>query len=152
MNLLKIIEIIYEPRQTNLILLGILFVLFDCLGFAAGFCLPLHYWLDLFWEMVWLLFVLIGMTLGATYLYFANFFKRNDRENFNCFKKLEEKFRKSEFIYLLIFRFVGGVPFQIQNVLPCIFDVFQIFLVYTFRYCTFVIFSNIYWKWVRTNN
>ena len=41
----------------------------------------------------------------------------------NRFKKLEEKFRKSEFIYLLIFRFVGGVPFQIQNVLPCIFDV-----------------------------
>jgi uncharacterized membrane protein YdjX (TVP38/TMEM64 family) len=24
---------------------------------------------------------------------------------------------------LLIFRFVGGVPFQIQNVLPCIFNV-----------------------------
>ena len=46
------------------------------------------------------------------------------REKFlNRFKKLEEKFRKSEFIYLLIFRFVGGVPFQIQNVLPCIFDV-----------------------------
>ena len=41
----------------------------------------------------------------------------------NRFKKLEEKFRKSEFIYLLIYRFVGGIPFQIQNVLPCIFDV-----------------------------
>ena len=37
--------------------------------------------------------------------------------------KFEEKFRKSEFIYLLIYRFVGGIPFQIQNVLPCIFDV-----------------------------
>ena len=24
---------------------------------------------------------------------------------------------------MLIFRFVGGIPFQIQNVLPCIFDV-----------------------------
>ena len=30
----------------------------------------------------------------------------------NRFKKLEEKFRKSEFIYLLIFRFVGGIPFS----------------------------------------
>ena len=26
-------------------------------------------------------------------------------------------------IYLLIYRFVGGIPFQIQNVLPCIFNV-----------------------------
>ena len=41
----------------------------------------------------------------------------------NKFKNLEEKFKKSEFLYLLIFRFVGGVPFQIQNVLPCIFNV-----------------------------
>ena len=66
------------------------------------------------------------MTLGATLLYiFANFFlKEIIRDKFlNRFKKLEEKFKKSEFIYLLIFRFVGGVPFQIQNVLPCIFNV-----------------------------
>ena len=66
------------------------------------------------------------MTLGATLLYiFANFFlKEMIRDKFlSRFKRLEEKFRKSEFIYLLIFRFVGGVPFQIQNVLPCIFDV-----------------------------
>ena len=26
-------------------------------------------------------------------------------------------------MYLLIYRFVGGIPFQIQNVLPCIFNV-----------------------------
>ena len=66
------------------------------------------------------------MTFGATFLYiFANYFlKELIRDKFlNRFKKLEKKFRKSEFIYLLIFRFVGGIPFQIQNVLPCIFDV-----------------------------
>ncbi len=66
------------------------------------------------------------MTLGATFLYiFANYFLKNIvRDKFlNRYKKLEEKFRKSEFVYLLIFRFVGGIPFQVQNVLPCIFDV-----------------------------
>jgi len=66
------------------------------------------------------------MTLGATLLYlFANYFlKEMIRDKFlNRFKKLEEKFKKSEFIYLLIYRFVGGIPFQIQNVLPCIFNV-----------------------------
>ena len=41
----------------------------------------------------------------------------------NKFKNLEQKFKKSEFIYLLIYRFVGGIPFAIANVLPCIFNV-----------------------------
>ena len=41
----------------------------------------------------------------------------------NKFKILEEKFKKSEFIYLLIFRFIGGIPFALSNVLPCIFNV-----------------------------
>ena len=118
----------YELRQTNLILLGILFVLFSTVWvFAAGFGSPLALLAGfIFGKWFGLLFALIGMTLGATLLYiFANFFlKEMIREKFlNRFKKLEEKFRKSEFIYLLIFRFVGGVPFQIQNVLPCIFDV-----------------------------
>ena len=39
------------------------------------------------------------------------------------YKILETKFKKSEFIYLLIYRFIGGIPFAISNVLPCIFNV-----------------------------
>ena len=35
----------------------------------------------------------------------------------------EEKFKKSEFTYMLIYRFIGGIPFAISNVLPCIFNV-----------------------------
>ncbi|MDA8560008.1 VTT domain-containing protein, partial [Candidatus Pelagibacter bacterium] len=73
-----------------------------------------------------LIFTVIGMTIGATLLYiFSNYFlKEMIRDKFlNRFEKLEEKFRKSEFLYLLIYRFVGGIPFPIQNVLPCIFDV-----------------------------
>jgi len=38
-------------------------------------------------------------------------------------KNLEEKFKKSEFFYLLVYRFVGGIPFVLSNVLPCIFNV-----------------------------
>ena len=41
----------------------------------------------------------------------------------NRFQSLEEKFKKSELIYLLIYRFIGGIPFAISNVLPCIFNV-----------------------------
>ena len=118
----------YELRKSNLFLLGFLFILFATLWvFAAGFGSPLALLSGfIFGKWFGLLFAVIGMTLGATLLYvFANYFlKEMIREKFlNRFRKLEEKFRKSEFIYLLIYRFVGGIPFQIQNVLPCIFDV-----------------------------
>ena len=45
---------------------------------------------------------------------FANFFLKDlmIRDKFlNKFKNLELKFKKSEFLYLLIYRFVGGIPF-----------------------------------------
>ena len=41
----------------------------------------------------------------------------------NRYQNLEEKFKKSEFLYLLVYRFVGGIPFALSNVLPCIFNV-----------------------------
>ena len=66
------------------------------------------------------------MSIGATGVYlFANYFlKEIIREKFlNKFQSLEEKFKKSELNYLLVYRFVGGIPFAISNVLPCIFNV-----------------------------
>ena len=39
------------------------------------------------------------------------------------FKNLENKFKKSEFNYLLLYRFIGGVPWQLSCVLPTIFNV-----------------------------
>ena len=118
----------YDLRQTNLFLLGVLFILFSILWvFAAGFGSPLALFAGfIFGKWFGLLFTVIGLSIGATLLYiFANYFlKEMIRDRFlNRFQKLEEKFQKSEFLYLLIYRFVGGIPFQIQNVLPCIFDV-----------------------------
>ena len=66
------------------------------------------------------------MSIGATLLYvFANYFlKELIKDKFlNKYQSLEVKFKKSEFIYLLIYRFIGGIPFAISNVLPCIFNV-----------------------------
>ena len=118
----------YQLRETNLFLLASLFILFSTIWvFAAGFGSPLALFAGfIFGKWFGLLFAIVGMTLGATLLYiFANFFlKEMIRDKFlNRFKNLEDKFKKSEFIYLLIYRFVGGIPFQIQNILPCIFDV-----------------------------
>jgi uncharacterized membrane protein YdjX (TVP38/TMEM64 family) len=128
----------YDLRQTNLFLLGVVFILFSILWvFAAGFGSPLALFAGfIFGKWFGLLFTVIGMSIGATLLYiFANFFlKEMIRDRFlNRFQKLEEKFRKSEFLYLLIYRFIGGIPFQIQNVLPCIFNV----KVYNFFWSTF---------------
>ena len=118
----------YELKQSNLFLLSILFITFAILWvFAAGFGSPLALLAGfIFGKWFGLLFAVVGMTIGATLLYiFANFFlKEIIKDKFlNRFKSLEEKFKKSEFLYLLIYRFVGGIPFQIQNVLPCIFNV-----------------------------
>jgi len=66
------------------------------------------------------------MSLGAIFLYiFGNyFFKDFIKDKFLVrFKKLEIKFKKSEFMYLMVYRFIGGIPFALSNVLPCIFNV-----------------------------
>ena len=106
--------------------------------FAAGFGSPLALFAGfIFGKWLGLIFAVIGMSLGATLLYvFANLFlKEIIRDKFlNRFKNLEEKFKKSEFLYLLVFRIIGGIPFQIQNVLPCIFNV----KVFNFFWSTFL--------------
>ena len=66
------------------------------------------------------------MSIGSTALYiFANYFLKDiiKKKFLNKFQNLEFKFQKSEFTYLLVYRFVGGIPFAISNVLPCIFNV-----------------------------
>ncbi len=70
--------------------------------------------------------VVLGLSVGSIFLYsFGNYFLKDlIRENFlNKFKNLENKFKKSEFLYLLIYRMVGGIPWQIQCLLPTLFDV-----------------------------
>ncbi len=70
--------------------------------------------------------VVFGLTIGSTFLYiFGNYFlKQFIREKFlEKFQNLEIKFKKSEFLYLLIYRFVGGIPWQLQCLLPVLFNV-----------------------------
>jgi Uncharacterized conserved protein len=39
------------------------------------------------------------------------------------FSNLTENFKKNELIFFLIYRFIGGIPFFISNILPTIFNV-----------------------------
>ena len=84
-----------------------------------------------------LIFLLFGTTVGATGLYlFANYFLKSlIRDKFlNKYQNLERKFKKSEFTYLLIYRFCGGIPWAISCVLPCMFNV----KTYNFFWATFI--------------
>jgi len=118
----------YQLRQSSLPTLALIFILFTIVWvFAAGFGSPLAIFAGfIFGKWLGTFFLIIGMSIGATFLYiFANFFlKEIIQDKFlKKYQKLEEKFKKSEFFYLLIYRFVGGIPFSISNVLPCMFNV-----------------------------
>ena len=118
-----------ELRNSNLFLIFIIFLIitilwvFPFLGFGTPIALMGGF---IFGKWVGTLVVVLGLSIGATFLYiFGNYFlKQIVREKFlNRFQNLENKFRNSEFTYLLIYRFVGGIPWQLSCILPTIFDV-----------------------------
>jgi len=115
-------------KQTNLFLISLIFLISSIVWFVmAGFGLPAALLAGfIFGKWLGSFILIIGMTIGATILYIIGnyFFKDIIKEKFLIkFKNLETKFKKSEFIYLLAYRFIGGIPFALSNVLPCIFNV-----------------------------
>ena len=129
----------FELRQSNLFLLSAIFLIFIILWvLAAGFGSPVAIFAGfIFGKWIGTLITVIGLSFGAIFLYlFANYFLKDfiKQKFLNKFQSLEEKFKKSEFIYLLVYRFIGGIPFAISNVLPCIFNV----KVFNFFWATFI--------------
>ena len=121
-------EYFFELRQKDLLFLALVFILFTIIWvLAAGFGSPVAILSGfIFGKWTGTLIVALGLSVGATILYiFANYFlKELIKDKFlSRYKNLEIKFKKSEFIYLLVYRFIGGIPFAISNVLPCIFNV-----------------------------
>ena len=115
-------------KKTNLFLLSVIFIFLTILWvLMAGFGSPVALLAGfIFGKWLGTIILVLGLSVGATILYiFGNyFFKEVIKEKFlNRFKNLEIKFKKSEFIFLLVYRFVGGIPFVIANVLPCLFNV-----------------------------
>ena len=115
-------------KQTNLFLISLVFLISTIIWvIMAGFGLPVALLAGfIFGKWLGTFILIIGMTIGATILYMLGnyFFKEVIKEKFlDRFKNLETKFKKSEFIYLLAYRLIGGIPFALSNVLPCIFNV-----------------------------
>ncbi len=119
----------FELKNSNLFLISIIFLLltilwvFPFLGFGSPVALFGGF---IFGKWIGTLIVVLGLSIGATLLYvFGNYFLKNFiREKFlNKYQRLEMKFKKSEFIYLLIYRFIGGIPWQLSCLLPTLFNV-----------------------------
>ena len=115
-------------KKTNLFLLSVIFIFLTILWvLMAGFGSPVALLAGfIFGKWFGTIILVLGLSVGATILYiFGNYFlKEAIKEKFlDRFKNLEIKFKKSEFIFLLVYRFVGGIPFAIANVLPCLFNV-----------------------------
>ena len=118
----------FDLKRANLFLLALTFLFLTIIwiimaGFAAPFALLAGF---IFGKWLGTFILVIGMSIGATFLYmFGNYFlKEIIKEKFLVkFRDLEIKFKKSEFVYLLVYRFIGGIPFALSNVLPCIFNV-----------------------------
>ena len=118
-----------EIKSSNLFLVFIIFLFFTILwvfpflGFGSPISLLGGF---LFGPWLGTIVVVLGLSVGATFLYmFGNYFLKDFiKEKFlNRFQKLETKFKNSEFIYLLIYRFIGGVPWQLSCLLPTLFNV-----------------------------
>ena len=118
-----------EIKNSNLFLMSLIFLIltilwvFPFLGFGSPIALVGGF---VFGKWIGTFVVVLGLSIGATFLYiFGNFFlKELIREKFlNKFQNLENKFKKSEFIYLLMYRVVGGIPWQLQCLLPVLFNV-----------------------------
>jgi len=120
---------LFELKNSNLFLISIIFLLltilwvFPFLGFGSPVALFGGF---IFGKWIGTLVVVLGLSIGATLLYvFGNYFLKDlIREKFlNKYQKFEKKFKKSEFIYLLIYRFIGGIPWQLSCLLPTLFNV-----------------------------
>ena len=118
-----------ELKSSNLFLVLIAFLsftilwVFPFLGFGSPIALLGGF---IFGKWIGTIIVVLGLSIGATFLYiFGNYFLKDlIREKFlNKFQNLENKFKKSEFNYLLIYRFLGGIPWQISCLLPTLFNV-----------------------------
>ena len=148
-----------ELKNSNLTLIFLIFLVstilwvFPLLGFGSPVALMGGF---IFGKWIGTIVVVSGLTIGATLLYvFGNYFLKDlIREKFlNKYQNLETKFKKSEFIYLLFYRMVGGIPWQLQCLLPTLFDVkLKNYFFFNIDWCsTGCFFNNLNRKWFRKN-
>ena len=121
-------EALENIKNSNIFLSSIIFLIGTIvwvllLGFGSPVFLVGGF---IFGKWLGTVLIVFGLSIGATLLYmFANYFLKDlVEEKFSSrFSNFTEKFKKNEFVFFLIYRFIGGIPFFISNILPTIFNV-----------------------------
>ena len=121
-------EYFNQLKNNNFFLISLVFFIFTIiwvllLGFGSPILLLSGF---NFGKWFGSIYAILSLSIGATLLYmFANYFLKDlVEEKFSRkFSNLNAKFKRNEFIFFLIYRFVGGIPFFISNILPTIFNV-----------------------------
>ena len=115
-------------KENNLILLISIFFFITVLWvFLLGFGSPVALIGGfIFGKWIGTIVVTLSLSIGALCLYiFAKFFLYEflKEKLFMKFKKLDLMFQKKQLLVMIIFRFVGIVPFFLANLLPVIFNI-----------------------------
>ena len=131
-NSIKIIQSnadkLNELKSNNLFLMSIFFFLFTVLWvFLLGFGSPIILVGGfIFGKWLGTLLVTFSLSMGALALYIIAkyfFYEVLKKKLLYKFKKFETLFSKNHLLVMIIFRFVGFVPFFIANLLPVIFNI-----------------------------
>ena len=118
----------FNLKEANLILIFLLFFILTIIWvFFGGFGSPAALISGfIFGKFLGTFVAALGCAFGATFLYvFANYFLKDfiKKKFLFKFQNLLSKFKKNEFNYFLLYRFIGGIPFIIANLLPVIFNI-----------------------------
>mgnify|MGYP001276099306 FL=1 len=108
-----------------LILIFFLFVVIWVLllGFGSPVALASGF---IFGKWIGTILIAISLSIGSLLLYLITIFFFKDlvhQKLGNRMAFLKKLFNKNEFLYFLVYRFIGGIPFFIANTLPVIFNV-----------------------------
>ena len=114
-----------DKNYYTLLLTFFLFVVFWVLllGFGSPVALASGF---IFGKWIGTIIIATSLSVGSLLLYLiANFFFRDlvQQKLGNKMVFLKDLFKKNEFLYFLIYRFIGGLPFFIHNTLPVIFNI-----------------------------
>ena len=131
-NSIKIIQSNIDKLNTlkdnNLILLGLVFLIFTILwvlflGFGTPIALIGGF---IFGKWLGTFLITLGLSTGALCLYLVGkyfFYDFLKKKLLFKFEHLEKVFLNKQLLTIIIFRFVGFVPFCVANLLPVIFNI-----------------------------
>ena len=121
-------EYLINIKEANKIFISLIFLVSSIvwvflLGFGSPIALISGF---IFGKWLGTFLAICGLSIGSLFLYiFADFFfKEMIKKNLlDKFKNLKFKFKKNEFVFFLIYRLIGGIPFQVANLIPVIFNI-----------------------------